>query len=117
MIRRMQVFLAMDPEMVHDVHTHLREKGVNLILSDGAASFEKLDAGLLVKTQSGKTLAADMVVLGIGVRPEIDLARKAGLTIGKRGGIVVDETLRTSDPHIWAVRATRVDSLPRFLVH
>lgn len=100
--------------MVHEVHTHLREKGVNLVLGDGAASFEKVDTGLLVKTQSGKTLSADMVVLGIGVRPEIDLAKKAGLTIGKRGGIVVDETLRTSDPNIWAVRAAHVVFLPPF---
>ena len=53
--------------------------------------------------KSGQRLPADSVVLGLGVKPEVGLAREAGLEIGKLGGIRVNEHLQTSDPHIWAV--------------
>jgi rhodanese-related sulfurtransferase len=73
-------------------------------LGDGVAAFEESDGGrLLVRTQSGATLPADLVVLGLGVRPETQLARAAGVELGPSGGIKVDERMRTSDPHIWAV--------------
>ena len=51
----------------------------------------------------GETLAADMVVFSAGIRPRDELARSSGLAVGERGGIVVDDDLRTSDPHIWAI--------------
>jgi rhodanese-related sulfurtransferase len=54
-------------------------------------------------TERGARIPGDLVILAIGVRPEVGLAREAGLDIGARGGIVVDEQMRTSDPHIWAV--------------
>jgi len=56
-----------------------------------------------VNTRSGKTFVADLVILAIGVRPEIDLAKRAGLEIGEKGGIRVDNRMQTSDHHIWAV--------------
>jgi rhodanese-related sulfurtransferase len=66
--------------------------------------FKLLDGGALeVQTSSGKTYPADIVILAIGVRPDTALAKTAGLTIGERGGIRVDEHMRTSDPDIFAV--------------
>jgi len=59
--------------------------------------------GLLVREASGRSFSADLVVLALGVKPEVALAREAGLEIGEAGGIRVDEQMRTSDPHIWAV--------------
>lgn len=58
---------------------------------------------LTVETSSGKQLPADLVMLVIGVRPETQLAKAAGLELGARGGIKVDAQMRTSDPHIYAV--------------
>ncbi|GFR43426.1 hypothetical protein Agub_g4507 [Astrephomene gubernaculifera] len=110
-----QVMPPFDPELVEPVHERLRSKGVTLHLGDAVAGFEpgtsgadgsskEEGAGLLrVLTKSGKKLEADLVLLVIGVRPETTLARQAGLTLGARGGIQVDEQMRTSDPDIFAV--------------
>lgn len=98
-----QVMPPMDGEMVELLHNHIRGKGVELCLGDGVAGFEQVGDSLLVKTQSGAAHEADLVVLSIGVRPETKLAKDAGLDLGKRGGIVVDEGMRTSDPSIFAV--------------
>jgi len=77
---------------------------VALHLGDGLAGIhDNPDGGLMVVAESGVRLPADLVILAIGVRPEVGLARAAGLSIGPRGGIVVDEQMRTSDPRIWAV--------------
>jgi rhodanese-related sulfurtransferase len=77
---------------------------VSLELGDGLAGFEaRPDGGIAVRTESGKTIPADLVILAVGVRPEIRLAEGAGLEIGEHGGIHVDESMRTSDPKIWAV--------------
>ena len=78
--------------------------GVRLELNDGVAGFEQsADGALVVLTASGKRLPADIVILAIGVRPETALAKMAGIEIGQRGGIRVDEQMRTSDPDIFAV--------------
>jgi NADPH-dependent 2,4-dienoyl-CoA reductase/sulfur reductase-like enzyme/rhodanese-related sulfurtransferase len=99
-----QVLPPLDPEMAKPVQEHLTNNGVSLGLSDAVAGFEQSSTGgLVVKTASGLRLPADLVILSIGVRPEIKLAKDAGLTIGERGGIRVDEQMRTSDPNIWAV--------------
>lgn len=103
-----QAMAPLDPEMAAWLHQELRSKGVSLILQDGVAAFEppaKEDgnAASVVVLKSGRRIPADVVVLGLGVRPETALAREAGLAIGELGGIRVDERLRTSDPHIWAV--------------
>jgi NADPH-dependent 2,4-dienoyl-CoA reductase/sulfur reductase-like enzyme/rhodanese-related sulfurtransferase len=92
-----------DPEMAVPIEDHLRAKGVALHLGDGVASFTQEEAGLAVHTRSGATHQADLVILAIGVRPEVGLARAAGLEIGSLGGVRVDETMRTSDADVWAV--------------
>ena len=74
------------------------------VLGDGAAAFkEGAKGGLDVETESGKIYHADVVILAIGVRPDTTLAKMAGLEIGERGGIRVDDQMHTSDPDIFAV--------------
>ena len=97
-----QVMPPFDPEMARPVQEHLEKHGVNIALGDGVAGFES-DAGqIVVNAKSGARHVGDLVILAIGVRPETALAKSAGLEIGERGGIHVDEQMRTSDPHIWA---------------
>ena len=99
-----QVMPPLDPEMAVPLMEHLAAKGVRLHLGDGLARIEERDGGgLSVIAESGAHLAADLVILAIGVRPETMLAKNAGLEIGPRGGVVVDARMRTSDPKIWAV--------------
>ncbi|KAG1659070.1 hypothetical protein FOA52_012071 [Chlamydomonas sp. UWO 241] len=99
-----QVMPPMDAEMIEPLHAHMRSKGVELALGDGVAGFEQRPGGgLTVKTASGAAHDADLVILAIGVRPETKLAKDAGLKLGKRGGIRVDDGMRTSDPSIYAV--------------
>jgi NADPH-dependent 2,4-dienoyl-CoA reductase/sulfur reductase-like enzyme/rhodanese-related sulfurtransferase len=99
-----QVMPPLDPEMARLVERYLVKHGVHLELNDGVAGFEQAEDGSLrVLTGSGKAHPADVVILAIGVRPETALARAAGLDIGQRGGIRVDEHMRTSDPDIFAV--------------
>ena len=98
-----QVFVAADPEMVAPVHQELKANGVDLRLGTSVASIAPGGAGLQVRLSTGETVDGGLVILAIGVRPETKLAREAGLEIGKAGGILVDEHMRTSDPHIWAV--------------
>jgi rhodanese-related sulfurtransferase len=99
-----QLMPPFDPEMAAPLARHLAEKGVTLRLGDGLAGFEAgADGGLVVLAESGARLPADLAMLSIGVRPETGLAREAGLALGPRGGIAVDEQMRSSDPAIWAV--------------
>ena len=99
-----QVLGPLDPEMARVVADHLGRHGVRVELGDGVAAFEQADEGALnVRTKSGKVYPADVVILALGVRPDTDLARGAGLQIGERGGIRVDDQMRTSDPDIFAV--------------
>ncbi|WP_029331940.1 CoA-disulfide reductase [Exiguobacterium oxidotolerans] len=96
-----QVMAPVDPEMAAIVHEHLRAKGVELILSDGVARFE--EAGKRVVLTSGKTIETEMNILSIGVMPESNLAAEAKLELGIKNTIKVDDTLRTSDPSIFAI--------------
>lgn len=99
-----QVMAPLDSEMVSPVHARLREQGVALHLGELVAGFEPLPGGSIrVATKSGFSVEGDLVILAIGVRPETTLARAAGLELGARGGVRVDDQMRTSDPHIWAV--------------
>jgi len=99
-----QVMPPLDPEIARLVEQHLERHGVKLALGDGVAGFQKSGDGALgVLTQSGAAHAADIVILAIGVRPEGSLAKLAGLDPGERGGIRVDEHMRTSNPDIFAV--------------
>jgi NADPH-dependent 2,4-dienoyl-CoA reductase/sulfur reductase-like enzyme/rhodanese-related sulfurtransferase len=99
-----QVMPPLDLEMARLVERYMLRHSVNLVLNDGVAGFRQPANGVLeVLTESGKVFPADIVILAIGVRPETVLANSAGLEIGKRGGIRVDEHMRTSDPDIYAV--------------
>jgi len=99
-----QVLPMIDPEHARAVEAHLERHGVRLALSDGVAGFQQAaDGAIDVGTKSGKTYPADIVILALGVRPDTTLAKMAGLEIGERGGIRVDEQMRTSNPDILAV--------------
>ena len=98
-----QVLAPLDAEMARVVEGHLERHGVKLALNDGVAAFEKADGALKVSTRSGKAYPADVVILALGVRPDTELAKSAGLQLGDRGGIRVDEQMRTSHPDILAV--------------
>lgn len=94
-----QVMTPIDPEMATPVHDRMRAHDVDLRLGSAVAAIGAHDVTLT----TGDTLSADLVVAAIGVRPETTLAEQAGLAIGERGGILVDDQLRTSDPDILAV--------------
>ena len=96
-----QVMAPIDIEMASLLHTHIREKGVNLIIGNGVQSFE--DQGRKVILADGTEVVTNMTILSIGVRPESQLAKEAGLELGARGHIVVNEFLQTSQEDIYAV--------------
>ncbi|MBP3960909.1 FAD-dependent oxidoreductase [Gemmata sp. G18] len=106
--RNPQVLKPFDPEMAAHLHLELRGRGVALHLNNGLKEFddpradESASASVVVLAD-GTRLPADVVVTGLGVRPESTLAVAAGLDLGRTGGIKVDEHLRTSDPNIYAV--------------
>ena len=102
--RASQVLGPLDKENARVVEAHMKKYGVDIILGDGAAAFKQgTKGGIEVETESGKIYPADVVILAIGVRPDTSLAKMAGLEIGERGGIRVDDQMHTSDPDIFAV--------------
>ena len=98
-----QVLPPLDKEMTTPIVETLAAKGVTVLLRQSAVGFEQTSAGLAVRLKSGETLPAEIVILGVGVRPENKLAVEAGLAVGPRGGIRVSDRLATSDPDIYAV--------------
>ena len=98
-----QVMAPLDFEMAAEVHQHLKDKRVGLLLNDAVAAFKREAGGLVVQMQSGKTLQADLVILSIGVRPDSKLAADAGLDLANNKAILVNSHLQTSDPDIYAV--------------
>ena len=98
-----QVMSTVDFEMAQLLHENIRQNGVEMYLGDGVDSFEDTQDSVLVKLKSGRSVRADMVILSIGVRPNSALAKEAGLRLNERGGIVVDEHMRTEDPSVYAV--------------
>lgn len=97
-----QVLIFLDYEMATLVHQHLQAHSIQLALGDGLKTIEQ-GPPLQVVLQSDRRIEADMVVLAIGVRPENELAKQAGLDLGVRGTIVTNECLQTSDPDIYAI--------------
>jgi rhodanese-related sulfurtransferase len=98
-----QVMPSLDYEMATLIHDHLEAKNVELELENGVKSFSKASDRILVSTQKGREIECDLVLLSVGIRPENTLAKQANLKIGPTGGIAVDDTMRTSDPNIYAV--------------
>lgn len=98
-----QVMPPFDPEMVVPLHRELKLNSVDLRLKETVTGFEDADGRVRVQLKSGEVLETDLVILAVGVRPDTELARAAGLELNERGAIVVDEHMRTSDPHVYAV--------------
>ena len=98
-----QVLPQLDPEMARPLEKMLRQMGIDLVLGDGIQAFHASGDGLDLLLKSGASLPTDLVILSIGVRPESQLARDAGLDLGPRGHIRVDPWQLTSDPAIFAV--------------
>lgn len=94
-----QLLAPLDPEMATPVADEMRRHGVTVILGDSVESMTEDSVHLA----SGDEIAADLVIVAIGVRPDVSLARAAGLAVGERGGIAVDEFNRTSAERVYAV--------------
>jgi NADPH-dependent 2,4-dienoyl-CoA reductase/sulfur reductase-like enzyme/rhodanese-related sulfurtransferase len=95
-----RVMSSMDPEFGGLIAARLEAHGVRVVTGAGVRAVH--DEPRAVELDNGARVPADAVLFSVGVRPELGLARQAGLAIGPSGGLQVDEHLRTSDPHIWA---------------
>lgn len=98
-----QVMTPLDFEMAEVIHENMAMNNVELHLGDGVKSFETKDNVTTITLQSGKQVETDLVILAIGVRPNNELAKGAGLSVNEKGGIIVDSKLLTNDPDIYAV--------------
>ena len=98
-----QVMAPLDYEMAQILHENIRMNNTELILEDGVDHFETQNGSTRIHLKSGRTVEAEMVLLSIGVKPNSSLAKAAGLSLNARGGVQVDEYLRTSEPDIYAV--------------
>ncbi len=97
-----QILNNLDFEMVQPIHKYLNKKGVHLYLNTELMAFEDDHSRIQVKTDAF-TKSYDLVILSVGVKPQSELAKQAGIACNQRGGIIVDEHLMTSIPHIYAV--------------
>jgi NADPH-dependent 2,4-dienoyl-CoA reductase/sulfur reductase-like enzyme/rhodanese-related sulfurtransferase len=97
-----QIFPQLDAPMTALLESELRHHDIGITLGDGVARFEPKDDHLRCHLNSGKVLDADLVILSIGVKPDTELAHAAGLELGPRGHIVVNDFMQTSDPDIYA---------------
>lgn len=98
-----QVMAPLDLEMANLLHENIIANGVDLILNDGVKAFEDAGEKIKIILTSGQEVIVDMVVLSIGVKPNSELAAKANLALNAEKGIIVDEYLKTSADHIYAV--------------
>lgn len=98
-----QVMTPVDLEMAKLVHENMRRNHVHLILEDGVKEFHQAEGVTKIELKSGAVVEADLVILSIGIRPNSELAKQAGLALNQRGGVLVDEYLQTSHPDIYAV--------------
>jgi len=96
------LFLACDEEICRRVEQKLKERGINLLTNKKAESIVGTKKVEYVQLKNGERIKADLVILGIGVIPNVELAEKAGLKVDKRAGIWVDDFMRTSDENIFA---------------
>ncbi len=98
-----QVMAPVDFEMAQLVHENMRMNRIRLELNNGVKQFEQKDGATAITLQDGKVVEADLVILSIGIRPNSMLAKDCGLELNAKGGIVVNDYLKTSDPNIYAV--------------
>lgn len=99
---RDQVLPIIDKKFANMLEGELKDNGINLHLSEEVTRFENNENAVLCHLSSGKVLQADLVIMSIGVKPESQLARDAGLELGKNGHITVNHFMQTSDPDIYA---------------
>jgi len=98
-----QLIGTMDYDMAALVQGHLLAKGVHLYLNDGVTQFRQSEGDIEVLLESGKKVSCQMVLLSIGVRPDVAFLEGSGLALGERGGLRVNSRLQTSDPSIYAI--------------
>ena len=98
-----QVLNVLDSEMAAVIHDHLKAKNIELVLNNAVTEFKQAGNGLKLLLKDGYEIDADFVILSIGVRPEIALAKEAGIEIGALGGIKVTPGMKTSDPDVFAL--------------
>lgn len=97
-----QLMGPLDPELAILLQAELTRQGVCVRTGCGVAGFRNLSGAVAVDLENGQTIETDLVVFALGSQPNSDLARNAGLPLGPRGGIVVDDRMRTPDPDIYA---------------
>ncbi len=98
-----QVLAPLDFEMANLVHENMVMNGVSLILGDGVKSFQEENGQTKIELTSGKEVFVDVVILSIGIRPNSELAKAAGIELNERGGIKVDASLKTSVDSVYAL--------------
>ncbi len=98
-----QVLPAIDPEMTKRIDLELKSKNVKVLLGQGVSKFEG-EGGKVKRIilEDGSSIDAELVVVAIGVKPNVELLKDAGIEIGEKGGVVVNERMQTSDPDIYA---------------
>ncbi|HIT67042.1 MAG TPA: FAD-dependent oxidoreductase [Candidatus Merdisoma merdipullorum] len=101
--RPRQLMTPFDPEMAAFIHAKMRKKGVHLMLGHSVEGFREENGAVQVLLKGEEALSADMVILAIGVTPDTPLAREAGLKLGLKGSILVNDRMETSVPDIYAV--------------
>ena len=97
-----QILPFLDWDMAELVRQYAEPKGVKFYLSQGLKAIENRNGSAVVHTEAGKTVKADLVILSLGIKPNVALAKEAGLEIGETGGVKVNEFMQTSDPDIFA---------------
>lgn len=98
-----QVMASIDKEMANLLHENMLMNEVNLILEDGVKAFHETDGQVKIELNSGQVIECDFVILSIGVKPNSELAKEAGIKLNQKNGIIVDEYLKTSIDDIYAV--------------
>ncbi len=99
-----QILTFLEPGMARLVENHVRAKGAKVIVDNGVSEFLGQDGKLMgIKLRNGTELECELAVVAIGVTPNVELMKKAGLTLGSLGGVEVNEYMRTSDKDIYAI--------------
>ena len=101
--RPKQLMNPLDSEMAAFIHAKMRSEGIRLMLGHSVEGFAQSEGGVQVLLKGEEPLSADLVILAIGVTPDTVLAREAGLKLGLKGSIVVNDRMETSVPDIYAV--------------